>query len=389
MLDLSMICFYERGIRIRMENKTVAIVTIDDYINYGNRLQNYALTKLLQNEGFKVYNGIEVLTKEDWILRTNGAIKKIIKWCTPFSVVKGKLYSSQDKSGLKKEREKRFLDFIHSYTTILDPVVCVNHSCANKELRKYGIDYYLIGSDQVWNPYYEAKEYEFLTFAPKEKRLSFAASIGADNIPEGSKWYFKKNLLNMKYISVREERAAEIVQELTGRDADVTLDPTLLLNKADWEFVVKKPELDIDKKYICTYFLGDVPEAVERFALEKGLTIYALNSQDRPDLFTLDPAEFLFMIQNACYVLTDSFHAVAFSIKFNKEFYVFDRKQDGVSSMFSRIETITKRFGLENRIQDRDRIVEQAPISNWNEIEDELMAERKKSMRKLLEAMGM
>ena len=81
-----------------MVNKTVAIVTIDDYINYGNRLQNYALTKLLQNDGFTVYNGIEVLTKEDWIIRTNGEIKKLIKKCTPFSVVKDRLYSPQDKS---------------------------------------------------------------------------------------------------------------------------------------------------------------------------------------------------------------------------------------------------------------------------------------------------
>ena len=67
-----------------MINKTVGIVTIDDYINYGNRLQNYALTKLLQNEGFKVFNGIEVLTKEDWVSRTNGIIKKLIS----MSVVK-------------------------------------------------------------------------------------------------------------------------------------------------------------------------------------------------------------------------------------------------------------------------------------------------------------
>ena len=371
-----------------MRNRTVAIVTIDDYINYGNRLQNYALTKLLQNEGFKVFNGIRVFTKEDWIIRTNGAIKKLIKLCTPFSVIKGKLYSLQDKSGLKHEREKRFLDFIHSYTTILNPVVCVNHLCANKAFEKYGIDYYIAGSDQVWNPYYEAKEYEFLTFAPKDKRLSFAASMGVDSIPEEAKLYFKMNLLDMKYISVREEKASEIVKELTGRTADVTLDPTLLLDKTEWEHIAKKPELYIEDKYICTYFLGEVPEAVKAFAIEKEMPVYALNSQDSPELYTLDPAEFLYIIQNASYVLTDSFHAVAFSIKFNKEFYVFDRKQDGVSSMFSRIETITKRFGLENRIQNRDRIVEQAPISNWNEIEDELVTEKKKSVGKLLEAMG-
>ena len=105
-------------------------------------------------------------------------------------------------------------------------------------------------------------------------------------------------------------------------------------------------------------------------------------------LYTIGPAEFLYMIQNAVYILTDSFHALAFSIKFNKEFYVFDRKQDGVSNMFSRIETITKRFGMENRIQDRHRIIEQTLISNWDKIEGELEIEKKRSMRKLLEAMG-
>ena len=104
---------------------------------------------------------------------------------------------------MKKEREKKFLDFVHSYTTILDPIICSSHSQAARSLKKYEINYYIVGSDQVWNPYYEAKEYEFLTFAPKEKRLSFAASMGVDSIPVGARWYFKRNLSNMKYISVR------------------------------------------------------------------------------------------------------------------------------------------------------------------------------------------
>ena len=72
-----MIGFCEKGTRIRMANITAAITTLDDFINYGNRLQKYLFTKLLQNEGFKVYNGIEVLTKEEWVIRTNGAITKL------------------------------------------------------------------------------------------------------------------------------------------------------------------------------------------------------------------------------------------------------------------------------------------------------------------------
>lgn len=375
--------------RMKENSRIVGIVTIDDYTNYGNRLQNYALTKLLEKENIRVLNGIRVYTKEDWVSRTRSTPKRWIKRLIPFFIVKSKLYKKPAvKNRLTARRKENFIKFISSYSAIIDPVIVSNHKKAINMLNKYGIGRFIAGSDQVWNPYYEAKEYEFLTFAPKDKRLSFAASIGADSIPEEDKWYFKKNLSNMKYMSVREERAAEIVKELTGRSADITLDPTLLLEKADWEDVVKKPELDIDEKYICTYYLGEVPEAVKAFAKEKGLPIYALNSLDSPELYTLDPAEFLYMIQNASYVLTDSFHAVAFSIKFNKEFYIFDRKQDGVSSMFSRIGTITKRFGLENRIQKRDRIVEQEPISNWDEIEDTLMAEKERSMGKLLEVMG-
>lgn len=152
--------------------------------------------------------------------------------------------------------------------------------------------------------------------------------------------------------------------------------------------MVKKPDIQLDSDYICTYFLGEVPEAVEHFAREKGLKIYPLNDKEAPELFVIDPGEFLYMIKNAAYVLTDSFHAVAFSIKFNKEFYVFDRKENGVAGMFSRIETIAKLFGLENRIQNREKIVEQLPISNWMEIENKLAAEKKKSMKKLLEVMG-
>lgn len=369
--------------------KTIGIVTIDDYINYGNRLQNYALTKLLEAEGFRVINGIRVNTKQDYVICSPGIIKMLAKILVPYRLIKDRITPKPGKrSGLLEQREAGFVEFTNQYTSVLPPVVAPNHRKAMQIFNQYGIDCFVAGSDQVWNPVFAGLAYEFLTFAPQNKRLSFAASIGVENVPAEKEKQYKKYFKEMKYISVREQRAVEIIKGLTGRDADLTLDPTLLLEAEQWKEAVKKPDIALENRYICTYFLGEVPEAVERFAHEKRLTIYALNSQDSPELFTLDPSEFLYIIQNASYILTDSFHAVAFSIKFNKEFYVFDRKQDGVINMFSRIETITKRFGLENRIQNRDRIVEQAQINNWNEIEDELAAEKKRSIGKLLEAMG-
>ena len=374
------------------EKKCVGIVTLDDYVNYGNRLQNYALTKLLQSEGYCVVNGIQVFTKTEWVYTTSNWVKKLIKLCMPFPIVRKKLnaYTTRKyKKGLMQERQRRFELFNDQYTAVLMPIIAQTHRQVNTILRQHGIDYYIAGSDQVWNPHFAGKQYQFLTFAPENRRLSFAASIGVECIPPEQERQYKKNLSEMKYLSVREQRAVEIIKDLTGRDADLTLDPTLLLEPEQWQQAVKKPNIALEAEYICTYFLGETPEAVKVFAQEKGLPVYALNSEEHPELFVLDPGEFLYMIQHAAYVLTDSFHAVAFSIKFHREFYVFDRKQEGVASMFSRIETITKRFGLENRIQSRERIVEQEPISQWAVIDKELLCDKEKSMKRLIDAMEM
>ena len=366
----------------------IGIVTIYDYTNYGNRLQNYALTTLLKNEGLEVFNDIEVYTKEDWINNTSNKLKKYIKRAIPFWIVSQKINSS--KKHVKEiyiEREKNFRIFGKSYSETIKPIVVTSNKVAHEYFKNIGIEYFIVGSDQVWNPYFAGDTYQFLTFVPKNMRYSFAASIGIDSIPNDRKEFYKKHLSEMKYLSVREENATEIIYDLTGKNADITLDPTLLLSKNEWDKIVKKPTLCLEDEYICTYFLGEIPKAVKIFAEKKNIIIYQLNSLENKEFFALNPAEFLFMIKNAKYVLTDSFHAVAFSIKFHKEFYVFRRKQLGYESMFSRIETIIKRFGLESKIQDRDEIKETTSMIDWEMIDDILEFEKEKSIKKLFEVM--
>lgn len=372
-----------------MKRKKIAgIVTIEDFSNYGNRLQNFALTALLKESGFEVINGIRVCTKEDYVRNSENAVKRFVKRILPFWLVKKRILpKSPNRDDLQKAREKRFVDFCKTYTDSIEPIVTSSHKQAMKILSKYGITHFIVGSDQVWNPFFEGREDEFLTFAPKEKRLSFAASIGVDVIPEAQIERFRRNIKEMKYLSVREQRAVEIVKELTERNADLTLDPTLLLESEKWQEAIKKPTIRFPQQYICAYFLGEMPEAVEKFARERGLPVFILNSEEKPELFTLDPGEFLYLIQNAAYVLTDSFHAVAFSIKLHRQFYVFERKEASLVGMFSRIETITNRFGLKNRIQSRSEIVEQEAIIHWSEVDRILLNEKKKSMDRLLKAM--
>ncbi len=369
-------------------NKTVGIVTIDDYTNYGNRLQNYALTQLMEREGYKVVNGIRVITKEDWINRTENSLKKKIKQAIPYWFYKRYIYKSpKEKTGLLKSREENFLKFISDYTILIEPVISSTHVQAKKKLEPLGIDCFITGSDQVWNPYFGGKDYEFLTFTDSAKKYSFAASIGVDSLPDKVKGYYKKNLQKFRYLSVREEQAALIIKDLVNREADVTLDPTLLLEKSEWDKIIKKPSIKIDKQYICAYFLGEIPKAVYLFSEKEGLPIYFLNDINYRELFIIEPREFLYILKNAEFILTDSFHGTAFSIKFHKEFYVFKRQGDTATNLFSRIESITKRFGLESRVQERVQIEEQAPINHWDQIDKELLAEAETSIRKLINAM--
>lgn len=102
-----------------MKNNRVAIgiVTIDDYTNYGNRLQNYALTKLLEIYGCKVINGIRVYTKEDWVNRTSNPIKKFVKIFYPFRKIENRLlHVPKIKDELLLKRSIRFCKFTEDYT---------------------------------------------------------------------------------------------------------------------------------------------------------------------------------------------------------------------------------------------------------------------------------
>ena len=135
-----------------IQNK-VGIITIYNYTNYGNRLQNYALTRLLENEGIQVINGIYVSTKDDWLERTKSIWKRSVKRAIPYMFVKEKLYQTKCvRTGLDAEREKRFIKFTDCYTASLQPIVVRTQKEAYRKLEKMGISYFVTGSDQVWNP---------------------------------------------------------------------------------------------------------------------------------------------------------------------------------------------------------------------------------------------
>lgn len=309
--------------------KKAGIVTLFGEYNFGNRLQNYAVQQVLRNKGLEAET-IKYIGLEDDV--------PVIR-------------NEKDESRLKKF--KKFNENIE----FADEILYKEHEVPERFKSDY--DYIVMGSDQIWNFTFDKifSDKALGTFVPKEKRVSFSASFGVDYAPEkGSNLYelCKNGLNDIKSISVRESAGKEIVGKLTGRDdVEVLIDPTMMLDKSEWEKVMKKPESLKTDKYILKSFLGDVSSDVwkelKRVADENECEIIDISDKNSP-YYDMGPAEFLYLEKNAFLVATDSFHSCVFSIIFSTPFIVFEREGGNLQSMYSRIETLLETFNMENRV---------------------------------------
>lgn len=212
---------------------------------------------------------------------------------------------------------------------------------------------FIVGSDQVWNPDWAKYTYDrmFLRFCSPTKRISYAASFGVDKIPE--KWVdkYKAGLIDFKALSVREDKAVDIVKNTIGITCHKVLDPTMLLERAEWDKIKKMPTKINGKNYILTYFLGgrtrEVEKVIYRYAKLTDSAVINLQDYNTP-YYTVGPDEFVGLISKAKMVLTDSFHATVFSIIYEKPFVVYDRQGSG-KKMGSRLSSLLEMCGLNNR----------------------------------------
>lgn len=248
-------------------------------------------------------------------------------------------------------------------------------------------DRIIVGSDQVWNSFLTGSDMNFyLEFCDdNSKKASYAASFGADNVNEDEREKIAELLSQIKYLSVREERGKEIIKELTGRDASVVIDPTMLFGGDFWR-KIKKPS-GVKGKYV--FFLTIKPSrkmrcAAEKFAKKNGLKLVYLDgglhgllnklNPEKHPVFGIGPAEFLDLIDNAEYVFTNSFHGTAFSVLFNKNFYV-----EFSSDTNSRLENIVKMFGLEQCVIDGDSLENTSIKVDYSKVNKILDSKRKEA----------
>ncbi|WP_040213543.1 polysaccharide pyruvyl transferase family protein [Clostridium polynesiense] len=347
-------------------SKSVAIVTILGE-NQGNRLQNYALQRVLEKNCVKVETLKNLCTESQALLDKT---KRTIKKCMSIYLPK-----------MKKERQRHLLfnEFDRRYIKY-SKYKLWNEKIPVEITQSY--DYFICGSDQIWNPNYPQNGcVNFLGFVEAGKKSSYAASMGAEYIPEERKKEFSVYINDLDNISVREAECVSILQEMTNKSIEVNLDPTLLLNDSEWAQLEKKPNVVIsNKRYVLVYFLGTISKEASDFikAIKDREKIEIIDIHSDEWYGFIGPSEFLYLIHNCDYVVTDSFHGTVFSIIYQKEFYVFPR--DGIgNSMGGRIVSLLEIVDLSERYLCNS--VEEKGMINYSVVEQKLTVEKKKSLR--------
>ena len=223
---------------------------------------------------------------------------------------------------------------------------------------------FLLGSDQLWLPSNIAAGYYTLSYVPaKVRKISYATSFGVSNLPPKQAQCAKEFLPRFDHLSVREKSGQTLINALTGLDAQLVCDPTLLLTARQWLDIVGEKRI-VREKYIFCYFLGNNPlsrACAKKLSKVTGLKIVALQQLDMyikddakfADIapYDVDPAGFVNLIKNAEFVCTDSFHGTVFSVIFHRRFFSFRRFfKKSTMSTNSRIDSLLGVLGLEDRI---------------------------------------
>ena len=363
--------------------------------NYGGMLQAYATASMLEARGLEYE-----LIQYEKVRSIPGMVRSMPRLLNRV-LLNDKYEAFLKKQGMKahpefaemdKVRMQCFKTFKDTHFTKLSPYT-IQAMNTDAEIVSYSA--VITGSDQLWSPAGLPTNYYNLMFVPEDvRKISYASSFGVSYIP----WYQKTRtaqfLNRIEFVSMRENKGAQLVKELTGRDVPTILDPVFMFDRAGWEKLIPTEKI-VEEPYILAYFLGANPEhrkAVKQAAKELGCKIvtlphmdqYVAADEDFGDyrLYEVGPDKFLNLIRGAKYVCTDSFHGSCFAIIHHIPFVTFSRYDENSGhSKNSRIDTLCGNLKLENR---RFSTVEElgsrlaAPI-NWEQVAQNLAALKEKT----------
>lgn len=309
----------------------ICTMTCHHVYNYGATLQAYALQYYLEKLGCEVeiidYRLFTHIRYELFTPYPKGRAYKIIRKI-PF--LRYIIPPIKNRNMLHTwGRKKAFDDFDRKYLHISK---CVYRTYEELDKADFAADVFIAGSDQIWNPIFPngTDLGYYLDFGDRNiKRISYAASFGVSEISKEQGTFVKEKLSTFAYLSVREQSGVDILRAI-GLKAVKCLDPVFLLNRSEWGEMIQIKRLDY--RYIMVYDFYHEDESMVDFikclSKEKGLKILSINDTNNAPYADIQinnagPIEFLSYIENADYVVSNSFHATAFSMIFNKRFATF------------------------------------------------------------------
>ncbi len=252
---------------------------------------------------------------------------------------------------IKKNRFHSFLQQLAFTQPLCD--ISSLEECVNN------YDLFVCGSDQIWNPRILNRVF-YLDFVHGVPKISYAASMGVNYIPRYAEKYIRDYLKDFNAVSLREETCRQALEKLYQKPVDVVCDPVFLLSAERWEAFTADVPLYKEGNYILNYYLGDSPvhetvfDTVSRLLELPSHTLPsskpALQRSTEEDI-AAGPAEFLSLVKNASFTVTDSFHAVCFCLIFRIPFCViYKHSERDPFNQNSRISFLLKKLKLENRI---------------------------------------
>ena len=223
-----------------------------------------------------------------------------------------------------------------------------------------GFDAFVCGSDQIWNPDCNngIDQAFFAGFAKESiKRIAYAASVGKGNLRAEDLDKIAEYAANMDSVSVRERSTAELLEKQGIARALHVVDPVLLVGRGFWEKATETVEIDYRKKYLLLYILGDSPLIIKKgceIARRRGLEVVKVgwdiltpHGVDRC-FSNKSPFDFVKLLQEAEYIVTNSFHGTAFSMIFEKPFIAVPHNNN------PRFTSVLNQYGLQARAYCKD-----------------------------------
>ena len=348
------------------DNMKIGIITFHSKVNYGAIFQTYALQTVLTRMG----HDVEIIDYwPQYRLNASGLFRKpAIKTEITRKYIALRIYTLfKDilnlNMGIKRKKyfEEYFSKYLHisknTFSTYDDLVECKNT-----------YDFFLAGSDQIWNPKLTGGKPDpayFLAFVGDPKCCAaYAVSMGKDRIDASHVEEFRELVQNIGTISVRESSAIPFVQQESGKNVVAVLDPTLLLKREEWTMTAQSPKR-VPNKYLLVFTVGantSIFDFVQKTSHTLDLPIIYVGGGMRniPHASYVHPCELQWYFAHAAFVVTDSFHGTAFSIINKKPFYTITPfpRNERITDLLKQLDLLDRTFESGKDVKDINRDID-------------------------------